>query len=107
MLSMDSVMIPLQLSFDLPRSFHLRIIELVTSAYWTVDVGTSFFCGFYLPEGTLVVNVLSTSRHYLRTWFCLDILIVIVDWVIVASSQPNGLQLAGMARVGKTLRFLR
>eukprot|EP00929_Paragymnodinium_shiwhaense_P012974 TRINITY_DN120841_c0_g1_i1.p1 TRINITY_DN120841_c0_g1~~TRINITY_DN120841_c0_g1_i1.p1 ORF type:complete len:762 (-),score=140.38 TRINITY_DN120841_c0_g1_i1:538-2823(-) len=114
LLGYDTVMIPLLMAFDVERSQFLAIMEVVTMIYWTSDMLMAPFVGYYNRGNTIVMDLRSTAKHYLETWFVIDIFVVCVDWVAFLEQHlhdkedPHGnLKVAGLARLGRALRILR
>eukprot|EP00438_Fugacium_kawagutii_P001035 Skav205843 [mRNA] locus=scaffold160:473117:479444:+ [translate_table: standard] len=66
--------------------------------YWTVDMFFSAQTGFY-EHGLLVQSSRRTLRHYLKTWFIFDFVVVFFDWVMII--------LEGVSVVGSSARVLR
>lgn len=71
--------------------------------YWSLDIFLSFFVGFY-DSGRLVVKLERTVKHYLTSWFLLDITVVCLDWVfLILESVGDGVD--GVPRLSKTVRI--
>merc|ERR1719210_2501609 len=47
------------------------------------------------------------ARHYVRTWLAFDIVIVAVDWTMLAMFLLGGSEAVGAFRIGKTRRVTR
>jgi hypothetical protein len=101
------VIIPMQ-TFTLPESQALDILGWMTLIFWTVELFSNFFVGFY-REGVLVTAPPSIAWRYLTTWLPLDMSIVGLDWIfysIEASSGGSG-SMRGYVRIFRVLRILR
>jgi len=57
-------------------------------------------------EDMLVTNLKQIWYLYIRSWFCFDIMILIVDWFSILV-ENDGLSIAASARVLRMTRFLR
>jgi len=101
----DIIVIPFMLAWDIPFDGWVKAISQATLAFWTCDLCVNFLTGYYLA-GELELRPRRIAWHYLRTWFTLDFLIVVTDWVsIILSSQAEGAVLMGRTiRAGRLLR---
>ena len=104
MISLDVVVIPVQLSFE-PEDIPLTIVLFwVALVFWTLDMLLSFRTGYY-TRGTEELHPRKIAKRYASTWMPLDILIVSSDWLVAASDLSRGG--VSLARAGKTIRMLR
>jgi hypothetical protein len=107
----DMICIPLQV-FDLSVEMNdcIHIIDFGVILFWTADMIQSFVLGYYKGD-ELETRPMHTILHYLRTWFSLDCLTVVPDWVIVfsGSQQVTGqsMRLLRGAKFLKVLRLMR
>ena len=69
---------PLQFFETLVTTFVL-ILKWITRTVWTADIGASFVMGFMQSSGSIELRLPWIARRYLRTWFLLNITIVISD----------------------------
>lgn len=84
----------------------LRVFDLFSACFWTSDVMVSFLTGYFTPEGFTEVRLRSVARHYVKSWFPLDMFIVSVDWVSFGFSGLG--PTSAFLRLGKTVsRFMR
>lgn len=79
-------------------------LRLVTMIFWTIDIPCSFLVGFD-ERGHTEVRPHKVAKHYLGSWFGLDILIVGTDWLMLSIGAPPGA--ASVGRIGKTFRLVR
>lgn len=93
----DAISIPVMVSWEIPSSELVGIL-LPMNFYWTMDMFFSAQTGFY-EHGLLVQSPQRTLRHYLKTWFIFDLLVVCFDWVMIV--------LDGVSAVGSSARVLR
>eukprot|EP00931_Biecheleriopsis_adriatica_P040627 TRINITY_DN23289_c0_g4_i1.p1 TRINITY_DN23289_c0_g4~~TRINITY_DN23289_c0_g4_i1.p1 ORF type:complete len:664 (+),score=118.38 TRINITY_DN23289_c0_g4_i1:62-2053(+) len=107
----DLVMIPVKLSFEPEDSPFTVVLGWCTMIFWTLDMFASFFVGYQTKDGTMVVKPCKIVKHYVTTWFPLDIVIVSVDWLIMIVGNSSIVEVdassAGLIRAGKMLRALR
>lgn len=83
------------------------IMDWVTTIFWTMDIPWSFMTGFH-AEGVVEMRCWEIAKHYCRTWFVFDLLIIIIDWGIVyLARQGRSVNVAGLFRVGKAARMAR
>jgi len=104
MIAYDTVNIPLQI-FEPPDTSATRAATWITRLFWTFDIVTAFFTGYLTEEGQVVLNFTSIARTYLRSWFALDLSLVLYDWLefIVRASSGGG----GTSRAVSIMRILR
>jgi len=103
-LGCDLVMVPLQL-FDPPESQFDAVLGLTTLVFWNFDILANFLVGYWDKDGTVVIDPNRVAYHYLTSWLLPDLLLVTVDWVLLALSEGSGG--GGLGRLGKSVRFLR
>eukprot|EP00930_Biecheleria_cincta_P042250 TRINITY_DN29065_c0_g1_i1.p1 TRINITY_DN29065_c0_g1~~TRINITY_DN29065_c0_g1_i1.p1 ORF type:complete len:754 (+),score=97.95 TRINITY_DN29065_c0_g1_i1:48-2264(+) len=86
----DLVIIPLH-AFDAIKG---RDNGLVTMArcYWTVNVCLRFFIGYEDKGGQSVTTIVPSAKNYAKTWFALDLLYVLLDWLMPQASSGTALQ---------------
>jgi len=64
-----------------------------------MDMMSSFLTGYHTAEGIIEVEPCRVARHYLRTWFSLDVLVTASDWF----SLILNLSSSSIFRLGKVL----
>eukprot|EP00443_Scrippsiella_acuminata_P014477 CAMPEP_0115186288 /NCGR_PEP_ID=MMETSP0270-20121206/9905_1 /TAXON_ID=71861 /ORGANISM="Scrippsiella trochoidea, Strain CCMP3099" /LENGTH=873 /DNA_ID=CAMNT_0002599409 /DNA_START=83 /DNA_END=2704 /DNA_ORIENTATION=+ len=112
MIVTDLVTIPLQ-AFNHTID-HLPLSVMIAKAsYWSLDIPCTFFVGYYV-NGMLEVRCSKTAKRYMKTWFFVDLLIVILDWVLIIfqalienTDNPDHLAIFRAGRVLRLLRFAR
>jgi len=84
-----------------------------TVAFWSGDVILTFFTGFY-ANGDVELRWTKIVRHYLRTWFfidlginCCDWLSIIIDQFLAAAEKNSNLRFIKLLRVFKLARIVR
>lgn len=104
----DLAMLPMQV-FVLPDSYQAfrDVYDVIAASFWTLDLLVSFFTGVMTPEGLVEMRLQHIARHYIRSWFSIDLIIAAGDWLTLVLNTFRGQVL----RVGKastrTLRALR
>merc|ERR1712232_899836 len=81
-----------------------------TLIFWTLDIIASCLTG-YIREGRPDMNPLHVLKHYLRTWFVLDLILVGPDWLFkflqVGEDENADQSDSSGSGAGKLLRALR
>lgn len=99
----DMIFIPMQL-FDPEPSTFTTVCAWTTRLFWTFDIGASFITAYVRVDGSNEFTFHAIARRYIKTWFALDLVIVVTDWVEIFWDASGG---AGYARVGKASRIIR
>ena len=86
----EAIVIMYVWGFDVEIEGWLANQLLVMAAFWSIDVCLNFFHG-YEKDGELIVDHRRCAKHYLRTMFGFDALLVILD-VVGASVGPRNLR---------------
>mmetsp|Transcript_113683 Transcript_113683/g.345850 ORF Transcript_113683/g.345850 Transcript_113683/m.345850 type:complete len:595 (-) Transcript_113683:119-1903(-) len=106
MVCYDVVTIPLMV-FEPEDSMLVLIMDVATTAFWSLDLPCSFLTGYY-SEGSVEMRPRAIARQYLASWFVFDVCINIIDWAFLyASSLGRQSTAVGFLRVGKTGRITR
>ncbi|CAJ1407871.1 unnamed protein product [Effrenium voratum] len=102
----DVFYIPLTV-LDLRQVLFTDMMDWITLLFWTFDVFVSFVSGFF-RQGELVMNLRAIAVNYLSTWFLVDLIVVVPDWVTtITSSDGDMTQNFKMLRAFRALRILR
>eukprot|EP00747_Dinoflagellata_sp_TGD_P180234 gnl/TRDRNA2_/TRDRNA2_32338_c0_seq1.p1 gnl/TRDRNA2_/TRDRNA2_32338_c0~~gnl/TRDRNA2_/TRDRNA2_32338_c0_seq1.p1 ORF type:complete len:533 (+),score=50.35 gnl/TRDRNA2_/TRDRNA2_32338_c0_seq1:85-1683(+) len=103
----DAISFPLEV-FRPPYKGFKNKMDFAGIIYWTLDFMFNLFTAFH-EKGVLVVNWRRTARHYLRTWFCIDLPLVMVDWItfVFLKLAVDTSSLARLLRTMRTVRALR
>lgn len=106
----DVFMVPFAWSFQIEINIGLFIFQCFTALFWTVDMISTFFTGYY-DKGLIEMRIHRIAAHYIKNWFVLDFLLAVLDWVFIilrileavssSSSQTR------MLRVLKSIRAIR
>ncbi|GIL83599.1 hypothetical protein Vretifemale_12379, partial [Volvox reticuliferus] len=93
-------------------AFHgdwVGIVELCVDGAFAFDIYLNFRTAYYDSKGYLVTERWRIARHYLKTWFLLDLVCVIPYDIITAGTMGflSMLKLLRVVRVGKVIRMIR
>mmetsp|Transcript_31838 Transcript_31838/g.74391 ORF Transcript_31838/g.74391 Transcript_31838/m.74391 type:complete len:915 (-) Transcript_31838:94-2838(-) len=96
------------------RAFKLGALETIfvttdriTTCFWTVDIIQNFFVGFH-SKSVIEMRPAKIARRYLRGWFPIDLLIVVLDWsVIVFQAGSSGIGVLRILKAGRLIRVAR
>jgi len=106
----DCVSFPLS-AFNIEHLFVLP--NMVAASFWTADFILSFFVGYDTADGQVETRLVKTASRYARTWMLPDLVVIVVDWIMLASALGSQLEdtgstnPAGFARIGKSVRYMR
>jgi len=102
--SYDVIVLPLAfLEMETPPA--MDGMSWLLRVFWSVDLICAFFTGYHDRDGKLQMSVVKVGKHYLRTWFCMDLGLVLIDWLtVLLKTQAKA---ASIARLGKTVRAAR
>lgn len=108
----DIVLIPID-AFEPERTDFLASMEYITLCFWTCDIFMSCITG-YVHRGVTIMDPKMILRHYLKSFFLVDMVVVGPDWVFLivrwstemetSGSDPAG---AGSNRVVRIMRVVR
>ncbi|EFJ48067.1 hypothetical protein VOLCADRAFT_117675 [Volvox carteri f. nagariensis] len=103
------VVICFGLSGDTLGGDWVRIVELCVDLAFTFDIYLNFRTAYYDSKGHLVTERWRIARHYLKTWFLLDLICIIPYDLITAGTMGflSMLKLLRVVRVGKVIRMIR
>jgi len=107
----DLTVLPWTLAWQVPFTGFIKFSAFFSIAFWTLDVLVTFSKGFYF-KGDLVVDARKIVRHYMRTWFVPDLLMVMCDWagvsveLLVGGGGAQSLKMLRCVRLGRMLRIV-
>jgi hypothetical protein len=109
----DLLTVPLQV-FRFEEHFHTVSmgVRYAAAVFWTLDIVASFFVGFH-KRGMVEMAPAKIAKHYIKSWFALDICIVTVDWSFLflnfgsAEASTSAMRLGKVARGIRAIRLLR
>jgi len=110
LVSWDFIMVPLLLFFNVAPSQLIDGIDLATHVFWTLDIPATFMTGKF-DGSRLVMRPGPVARRYIRSWLCLDLLIVVPEWIALMLGKSGKVTTSLTAlkglRVVRCLRLLR
>jgi hypothetical protein len=81
----DLIQLPLD-AFKPPETGFKRFMDWFTLIFWTLNMPASLTVG-HSEEGLLVMDPRRIAVKYFKTWFALDMLVVIPDWVFTFATE--------------------
>lgn len=107
----DLVISPYALAWRVDDAMGFFIPSTICSCYWLLDFVCNFFVGYY-EKGVLVWSLRKIALRYLKTWLCVDMIVLIVDWTFIFlredSNAPRGFgKLLRAFKMVKLIRLLR
>eukprot|EP00929_Paragymnodinium_shiwhaense_P020361 TRINITY_DN13600_c0_g1_i1.p1 TRINITY_DN13600_c0_g1~~TRINITY_DN13600_c0_g1_i1.p1 ORF type:complete len:913 (+),score=227.83 TRINITY_DN13600_c0_g1_i1:133-2871(+) len=103
----DLIILPMGF-FSLPDHPFLNFMNWLSRIFWTADMPMSFVTGFVTKDGFIEMRMRPILMRYFKSWFCLDCLVVGVDWLeIVASAAAGSMGVARMSKISRIFRILR
>jgi len=104
MIFYDLFIIPLLQAFNPSQNLFLMVMDWLTLIYWTLSMGGSVLVG-YVHDGRIVLDPKMIFVRYLKTWFIIDVLVVVPDWAFTIFASTAAVE--QNAKSVKLLRFLR
>jgi hypothetical protein len=92
-------------------------MDWLTLSFWTLDVFASLRTGF-VRKGELVMDPAAVAKNYFKTWFAIDMLIIVPEWTFIlldlfdlVTSQTGSLVgllwIMRAFRVGRLVRLMK
>lgn len=107
-LGYDLVTVPMLLAWGHEMSSEELHVHQFALAFWTIDMLASARTG-YFDQGHLVLEQHKIAKRYFRTWFSLDLTIILVDFAslhLILLEGPDS-RIIGIFRFAKWGRILR
>eukprot|EP00928_Gymnodinium_smaydae_P090656 TRINITY_DN7441_c0_g4_i1.p1 TRINITY_DN7441_c0_g4~~TRINITY_DN7441_c0_g4_i1.p1 ORF type:complete len:675 (+),score=48.83 TRINITY_DN7441_c0_g4_i1:215-2026(+) len=103
--------IPIEFAFQ-PHPVLVTILcEYASSCFWTLDILFTFNCAYVNALGREVTDRRLIAWRYLKTWFLLDLVTVLPDWIYMiiraSSGQSTSVALNNATGILRALRILR
>lgn len=106
MMIYDIVMIPVHIAFEPADDYSMDLMEWVTVIFWTLDMILSFNTGYNTSDGSLIMQRQQVMWNYLRTWFGVDVCVLLPELFFVLDRQASS-QAAGALKAMRFVRILR
>ncbi|CAL1131827.1 unnamed protein product [Cladocopium goreaui] len=100
----DMITLPLQV-FNF-QSDVLATGDLLVAIVWTVDMALSFLRGV-TDRGAVDMRPTYVATKYLRSWFLVDLFVVVTDWTLLLSGGLDDMEVLRVLRGRIFLRLLR
>merc|ERR1719271_1328441 len=82
----DCLMIPFNQAFEPEPTDGIKAIDAFLLYFWTGDMIQAFSLMYY-EKGILVTSRRKILCNYLKSWFCIDLIVVGPEWMsIIAGS---------------------
>ena len=110
-LLLDLSLMPYVLAWDVASETWYVVVCLLMSIFWTSDIVLNFFSGIY-RDGDLKLALDVIARNCARTWFAVDLAVVLCDWanllvlVYFEYFETEGLGSVKMSRVLRLARII-
>jgi hypothetical protein len=105
----DLIMIPLKF-FEPPESTFVTVMDFFALFYWTANIFATLTCG-YVVNGVTVMVPRKIFVHYMKTWFIVDVLVVLPDWIVTfsrgTSKRGGSVKLLRVLRLARVMRLIR
>jgi len=101
----DLLTVPMQ-AFEPEETWFMAMMDWVTLLFWTFDMIQSFSLAYY-HQGELVTDRRRIIINYLRTWFLLDLLVVLPEWILIFIGYKETKDLVGLGRILRLRRAFR
>lgn len=67
------IMVPLQLSFSVATDGGFYVVDWIVDVFFMIDIIVNFFTAYNDNRGTVYDNCM-ICKHYLKTWFFIDLI---------------------------------
>ena len=104
----DVFVLPLSV-FAFSESDITTVLHSVSFFYWNLNLAVSFFQSF-VENGSDVTTAEKTMARYLKTWFALDALVLLPDWIVFClehSSRDDHLDIIRLLRMCRLYRIVK
>eukprot|EP00928_Gymnodinium_smaydae_P066250 TRINITY_DN49294_c0_g1_i1.p1 TRINITY_DN49294_c0_g1~~TRINITY_DN49294_c0_g1_i1.p1 ORF type:complete len:673 (+),score=97.17 TRINITY_DN49294_c0_g1_i1:185-2203(+) len=103
----DMIVIPLR-AFDTGDGLWLTIANWITLVFWTVNMILSPFVG-YVKDGVTVMTPRRVLCNYLKSWFIIDVLVLLPDWYfsLLSLASSEGGEAGNSMRMIRVIRLMR
>jgi len=102
----DIMTMPLD-AFDLSqaRGF-FSVMEWIMTVFWTIDMVLMFRTGYYVRT-RLEMGAGAVAVHYLKTWFSVDLFVVVLEWAGRFTSMIGAGSLIRSSRIFRSAKFIK
>mmetsp|Transcript_46265 Transcript_46265/g.107593 ORF Transcript_46265/g.107593 Transcript_46265/m.107593 type:complete len:797 (+) Transcript_46265:121-2511(+) len=89
MITWDLLTLPL-LAFEVQKDSTVKVINMVTSLYWAVELPIPFFVGYYKSTGKMELRFFRIAQRYLKSWFFPQLFLVLIDFCSLFLQLESG-----------------
>lgn len=82
LITLDLLTLPFTLAFQPAETWFSDTMEWINLLFWTGDMIQGFFLGYY-EQGQYIDDHKKILKHYLKTWFVIDALVVWPEWLML------------------------
>merc|ERR1719498_505134 len=100
------VSVSLPFSFGFGTVSTIEAMDNVCDAFFLFDIVLNFRTSYIDSDECLVLSGKRITKHYLKTWFTLD-LVSSMPWDSVSAGLLPGLQAARVLKIGKIAKVLK
>jgi len=93
-------------AYPIPNEGFLTLMSWIGIIFWTSDLFISMLMGYQTKSGEFVLSARLVIKHYAKTWFIPDLVVIILDWVTIIVDDPSGTSFS-FIKAGKMIRSLR
>jgi len=95
-------------AFDPPKTWLSIVITWVVRFFFVVDIPMNYCIGYLNTEGVVETRRVQVALRYTSSWFPLDLLCVILDWLaLVYDDRSSFLPYVRILRVARVLRVFK
>ena len=76
LLSSSGILTPYMVSFVDDEDTTFDVLDYLFTAGFGIDILINFISAYYSPSDGLVTDLKKISKHYLKTWFLMDLVLV-------------------------------
>lgn len=105
-LIMELSWITFLVAWDRPTTTLVYVSMWVGAIFWTFDMLTSFNTG-YFRGNVLIMSRRAITVKYLQTWFSVDLMLVMCDWLIIGFAFVDTMRSLRLVRILKLSRLIR
>merc|ERR1719265_392669 len=104
--AVDIFMVPFTLAFDATLTDGLFALSFAVAFFWSLDMIRSCILGFS-SKGVVEMRLKRIVKHYLKTWFLPDLLLVAIDWFVLLIALLDRQQSSSNESVSRLFRTIR
>ena len=104
----SSIVLPYKLAFDDNESTSDQIVDSILSIFLLVDIVLNFFSVYIDKDDNVIKNKKKIIKHYLQTWFAIDVISVIPFNYLTSKESYNPYStIARLSRLPRIYQLIR